>query len=187
MTAEGTAAGDEAYRPTVDEVFHFLAGAGAIGLWLAGLVRAVAGHPRGTLSSSSVWLCLVGAAVFAWRGRDRPSPPERWAELATSVAFLLGAASFAVQSPTARMLAQDLWFGVWGGFAAVRLLATMPAPMYRSGVAIGAATAGFGFLPGIWAWVSFGSVVVIVLVAVWVLDNLEAEGRVVKRREPSRE
>jgi hypothetical protein len=187
VTTDGTAAADGAYPPTVDEVFQFLAGSGAIGLWLAGLVRAVAGHPRGTLGSSSVWICLVGAAVFVWRGRDRPSRLERWAELATAAAFLLGAASFVVHSHTIQTLAQDLWLGVWGGLAAFRLQATMPPAMYRSGVAIGVATAGFGFLPGIWAWVAVGSVVAIVLVAVWVLDNLEAEGHVVKRREPSRE
>jgi hypothetical protein len=54
----------------------------------------------------------------------------------------------------------------------------MPASLARAACVLGAAAAASGFLPGLWKWASLGAMVVVVLVAIWIRDNLVAEGAV---------
>jgi hypothetical protein len=79
---------------------------------------------------------------------------------------------------------QSICLGALGALLVQPQLHKMPTGLSRAGAALCVAASSHGFLPGVWRLASLALVAIVLLVALWITDDLEAEGAIVAGEAP---
>ena len=174
-------------RVQVDEVYEFWAGAAALGLSLGSLVQYARGETPLVPRFFPVWTWLVGVAFFVISALRAKSTAARRADVLMAILLLCGAAVARMPNSSIVLVGQSLCLATWGAVAIQQSGRRMPESLGRAGLGLAIAACSAGFLPGLWKWVSLAAVIIVVLVSIWMLDNLEADGVVVGRKRRTSE
>jgi hypothetical protein len=167
----------------VHDVYEFLAGAAAVGVCLGSLVQYAGGETPAIPKFLPIWAWLSSAAFFLVSALRAKSARARVADASMAILLLSGAAVARLPESPIVLVGQSLCLGAWGVVAVQQSGGRMPGSLARAGLALAIATTSSGFLPGLWKWASLAAVVIVVLVAIWILDNQEADGVIIGRKK----
>ena len=162
----------------VNGVYYFLGGSVALGSCLGALVDHAARQPVVLPPFVPVWVSLAGGAFFVvWAVQAIPWR-DRLEYLCLAGVCLADAAASQLSEPRL-LIIQSLCLGAWGALVAQPWLPGMPASLSRSGAALCISASSLGFLPGVWKFASLTMVAIVLLIALWIIDDLEAKGVII--------
>jgi len=159
-------------------IYSFLGGAAAVGVSLGGLVDHAVRQPAVLPPFVPLWVSLAGGALsFVWALRATVLR-DRLEYLCLAGFWLSDAVASHVGEPRA-LVVQSLCLGALGMLVAQPWLHRMPTRLSQAGVALCISASSHGFLSGAWKFASLALVAIALLLALWIIDDLEAKGTVV--------
>lgn len=181
---DDTAHPESQERPLrAQDVYDSLGGAALLGVCLAGLVQYLSGQPSTAVAVLPPWLWLLGS-VFLLSAAVRA---KSMAARMTDGAFALSLLAFAAMQwlPHLELLRLGHWLclAAWAGMLWQQSHAHIPRSLGRAAWALGIATTAMGLLPGPWKWPPLAAAVLIVAVSAWMLDDLDARGALLRKRD----
>jgi hypothetical protein len=150
----------------------------ALGSCLGALIDYTIRQPVVLPPFAPLWVSLAGGALLlVWAVRATPWR-DRLEWLCLAGAWFGDAAASEIAKPRI-LIIQALCLGAWGALIAQPWLPRMPASLSRSGAALCIAAISLGFLPGVWKLASLALAAVVLLIALWIIDDLESKGVVI--------
>jgi hypothetical protein len=164
-------------------VYYFLGGAIAVGGSLGALVDHAFRQPVFVPPIVPLWLSIgAGGLSLLWAARAT-SWHDRLECMCLAGLWLGDAAAPHVGGARAAV-AQAICLGALGALLVQPQLHNMPTGLSRAGAALCVSASSHGFFSGVWRVASLALVAIVLLVALWIIDDLEAEGVIVAGEAP---